>query len=524
MKKYKSLEIIGDGTYGTVWRGTLIETGELVAIKKLKNKIKSWQECMELKEVKVLSKLKSHPNIIKLKEIIRETNSEVFMIFEYAELNLFQYVEKIRRRGETIPERKIKEIIYQLTNGMQFIHHNGYFHRDIKPENILILNEHSNSCEDFIKIADFGLAREMPAYYNSVALTDYVCTRWYRAPECILKSINYSSPMDVWAIGCVMAELYMSSPIFPGTSEIDQLTKVTNILGSPKFNDWPEGFKLIQKIGMKFPISNGVSLSSIMPNASTDAINLMTEIFQWDALSRPNCAKILSNPFFDEIKSIPRSKYSANTINYSNSSNTASSYLSTNMNNIYDNTIKNHNSSNSIINNNYQNTQTTQNPKVSNNNFSNYYLNTDNYLNNFNFKNYRNSNNYIPDINSYNATINNILLYNNIGTNNNHKSKLSSMAENDFNTNFNKYNNKLNVNNNHYAINNIYDQILQTYGNSNYNEYLEDHNPNNSNNYNFSKNVPNFTNFDYLPNKSYNTRDKENYINLNSYQTAFYPY
>jgi male germ cell-associated kinase len=98
MKKYKLQEIIGDGTYGTVWKGTLTETGELVAIKKLKNKIKSWNECIEMKEVKVLSKLKSHSNIIKLKEIIRETNSEVYMIFEYAELNLFQYMEKIKKR------------------------------------------------------------------------------------------------------------------------------------------------------------------------------------------------------------------------------------------------------------------------------------------------------------------------------------------------------------------------------------------------------------------------------------------
>jgi len=520
MKKYKSLEIIGDGTYGTVWRGTLLETGELVAIKKLKNRIKTWQECMELKEVKVLSKLKSHCNIIKLKEITRETNSEVFMIFEYAELNLFQFMEKTKRRGETLAERKIKEIIYQLTNGLQYIHQNGFFHRDIKPENILLMNENSNTGDDYIKIADFGLAREMPPYYNSIALTDYVCTRWYRAPECILKSINYSSPMDIWAIGCVMAELYTLSPIFPGNSEIDQLTKVTNILGSPKFNDWPEGYKLIQKLGMKFPISIGVSLSSIIPNASSDALNLLTEIFQWDSLSRPNCAKILSHPFFDEIKSNPRSKYSANTMNHVNSGISGTSYSSTNVNNNYNNIIKNHNSTNSIINNIIQNTKITQNPNIPTNNKTNYYSNSENYLNNFNFKNYRNNNNYVPEINSYNTTLNNLLYNNQQSTNN--KSKLSSMAENDFNFNFNKYNNKFNLNNNNYPINSIYDQILQTNGNSNYNEYNEDFS---SINYKLSKNLPNFSNFDYMNTKQNNNlREKENLINLNSYQTAFYPY
>jgi len=434
------------------------------------------------------------------------------------EQNLYEAIKGIKNY---LPEKKVKFYMYQLLKALDFMHRNGIFHRDIKPENILLMNENSNTGEDYIKIADFGLARELPAYYNSIALTDYVCTRWYRAPECILKSTNYSSPMDIWAIGCVMAELYTLSPIFPGNSEMDQLTKVTNILGSPKFNDWPEGYKLIQKLGMKFPISIGVSLSSIIPNASSDALNLLTEILQWDSLSRPNCAKILSHPFFDEIKSNPRSKYSANTMNYANSGISGNSYLSTNINNNYNNLTKNHNSTNSIIKDIIENTKTTQNPKLSINNNTNYYLNSENYLNNFNFKNYRNNNNYVPDINSYNTTINNLLLYNNQQSTNN-KSKLSSMAEKDFNFYFNKYNNKFNLNNNNYPINSIYDQILQTNGNSNYNEYNEDF----SNiNYKLSKNLPYFSNFDYMNTKqNYNFREKENLINLNPYQTAFYPY
>ena len=192
------VEVVGDGTYGTIWKGIYLETGEKVAIKKLKSKIKTWQECIELKEVKALSKLKSHQNIVKLKEVIRETYSEVFFVFEYADTNLYEYVESIKRKGCSVPELKIKEIVFQIAMGLSYIHSNGYFHRDMKPEDILLM---LNVCQNdgvSVKIADFGLAKEIPSYYNNNRpLTDYVCTRWYRPPECILKSTNYSSAMDI---------------------------------------------------------------------------------------------------------------------------------------------------------------------------------------------------------------------------------------------------------------------------------------------------------------------------------------
>jgi protein kinase len=367
MKNYRLIEVVGDGTYGTVWKGLNLETREIVAVKKLKKKIKTWQETTELKELKALQKLKSHQNVIKLKEIIRETNSDVFFIFEWADTNLYEFICNSKKRGEFIPEHQIKEIIYGVTSGLIYIHSNGFFHRDLKPENILLSSNGAN-----VKIADFGLAREVPNY-NDSSLTDYVCTRWYRPPECVLKSNSYSSPMDLWALGCVMAELYTLNPIFPGNSEFDQLTKIAQIIGSPKLNDWPDGYKLIQKLGLKFPSSSGVHLSSVLPTCSMEGINLLYDLFKWDPVIRPECLQILSHPYFDEVKD--KGKY---LFDYKNS------YYK------------------------------------SSNNFQ------DEYLNNFNYKTYRKNNNLIPDIqNTYNN-------FSNISIHPNIKSKFSSMAENDY--------------------------------------------------------------------------------------------
>ncbi|KAL3073671.1 hypothetical protein niasHT_039211 [Heterodera trifolii] len=225
--RYRITKKVGDGTFGEVSLAIKLDTGDVVAIKRMKKKFYSWDEAMNLREVKSLKKL-NHPNIIRLREVIRE-NDVLYFVFEFMKENLY---ELMKDRDRYFPENAIRNIIYQVLQGLSYMHRNGFFHRDMKPENIMC-----NGTE-LVKVADFGLAREIR---SRPPFTDYVSTRWYRAPEILLRSTNYNSPIDLWALGCIMAELYMLRPLFPGTSELDQIFKIVNILGTPRKEEWPEG-------------------------------------------------------------------------------------------------------------------------------------------------------------------------------------------------------------------------------------------------------------------------------------------
>jgi len=290
MNRYKITKQLGDGTYGSVLKAVNRSTGEVVAIKKMKKKFYTWEECMQLREVKSLKKL-NHPNIVKLKEVIRE-NDELFFVFEYMENNVYEVMKK---RDRHFPESKIRNMIYQMLQGLAFMHKHGFFHRDVKPENML-------SKGDIIKVADFGLAREIrsrPPY------TDYVSTRWYRAPEVLLRSTSYNSPIDNWAIGCIMAELYTLRPLFPGSSEADEIYKICSVLGSPTSRSWPEGIRLANQMNFRFPQFVPTSLASLIPNASPEAIQIMTDLMKYDPNQRPTSSQALQYPYFQVNVNVP---------------------------------------------------------------------------------------------------------------------------------------------------------------------------------------------------------------------------
>ncbi|XP_025920062.1 serine/threonine-protein kinase MAK isoform X3 [Apteryx rowi] len=284
MNRYTTMKQLGDGTYGSVLMGKSNESGELVAIKRMKRKFYSWDECMNLREVKSLKKL-NHANIIKLKEVIRE-NDHLYFVFEYMKENLYQLMKD---RNKLFPESVIRNIMYQILQGLAFIHKHGFFHRDMKPENLLCMGP------ELVKIADFGLARELrsqPPY------TDYVSTRWYRAPEVLLRSSIYSSPIDIWAVGSIMAELYMLRPLFPGTSEVDEIFKICQVLGTPKKSDWPEGYHLASAMNFRFPQCVPINLKTLIPNASSEAIQLMSDMLNWNPKKRPTASQALKYPYF----------------------------------------------------------------------------------------------------------------------------------------------------------------------------------------------------------------------------------
>ena len=154
--------------------------------------------------------------------------------------NLYQLI--LDRQRDPFPESRIRHIGLQIFQGIAYMHKHGFFHRDLKPENLLVHG-------DAIKIADFGLARETrsrPPY------TDYVSTRWYRAPEILLRSNVYSSPIDLWAAGAILAELYNLVPLFPGKTETETLTLIHCVLGP--FDQWRDGQRLLAKIGIKVDV------------------------------------------------------------------------------------------------------------------------------------------------------------------------------------------------------------------------------------------------------------------------------
>ncbi|XP_074563573.1 cyclin-dependent kinase F-3-like isoform X2 [Curcuma longa] len=260
MEKYKFINEIGDGTCGNVYKSLNIENNEIVAIKKMKRKFYFWEECMNLCEAKSLRKL-NHTNIVKLKEIVRE-NHELFFIFEHMEHNLYQVM---RERQNSFSEGEIRNLMSQVLQGLAYMHKNGYFHRDLKPENLLVTH-------DVIKIADFGLAREVT---SEPPYTDYVSTRWYRAPEVLLKSSFYTPAIDMWAVGAILAELFMLSPLFPGESEIDQIYRICTILGTPDSSIWPDGILLPHSTYFNIFQFPPADISDIIPNASLEAIDLI---------------------------------------------------------------------------------------------------------------------------------------------------------------------------------------------------------------------------------------------------------
>lgn len=195
-------------------------------------------------------------------------------------------------------EEDIKVYAYQSLMGLAHTHKHGFFHRDMKPENILVSGQTA-------KLADFGLAREIrsrPPY------TDYVSTRWYRAPELLLRSTTYNSPVDIFAMGAIMAELYLGRPLFPGQNEADQLLKVFSVLGVPSKASWPEGHKMASKIGYNFPEIVPTPLYDLMPNCSEEFLDLLNKMMVIDPNNRLTAKRCLEHDFFKGFEFKPAKK------------------------------------------------------------------------------------------------------------------------------------------------------------------------------------------------------------------------
>ena len=175
-------------------------------------------------EVKAMIGLK-HANIVACQEVLRHEDS-LYMLFELLDMDLYRHMQMRKLNDDPFSHEEIRHIIAQIASALEYIHSHGFFHRDVKPENILIISKNNNK----VKLGDFGLVKEIR---HPTPFTEYVSTRWYRAPECLLTDGYYGYKMDLWGAGCVLFEIISLFPLFPGNDEVDQVHKIHNILGSP---------------------------------------------------------------------------------------------------------------------------------------------------------------------------------------------------------------------------------------------------------------------------------------------------
>lgn len=261
---YRKEEKLGEGTYGVVFKAVNTVTGRVVALKQIR--MDSNDEGIPsttIREIAVLKDLK-HNNIVELIEVV-SVGSVLYLAFEFMDQDLRHYMD--RNREPILNPQLVKSYLYQILMGLCYCHSRRIIHRDLKPQNLLI-DKGGN-----IKLADFGLARAF-----SIPLRPYtheIVTLWYRAPEVLLGQQSYSTPVDIWSVGAIFAEMLSKKPIFPGDSEFDQIMKTFQVLGTPSEAVW-EGVTTLPYWKPTFPNWRPKDLHTLYPQASRDAIDLLS--------------------------------------------------------------------------------------------------------------------------------------------------------------------------------------------------------------------------------------------------------
>lgn len=298
---YQRLNFIEEGTYGLVFRARDIETGVIYALKQVKlNREKDGFPVTALREINTLFSV-SHPNVVALREIVLGSSMDrVYLVMEYADHDLFSLLERMNR---PYSPSEIKSLLQQLLRGVAHLHDNWILHRDLKPSNLLLTND------GILKICDFGLAR-----YYSDPLSNYtqgVVTLWYRAPEILFAAPIYSTSVDMWAVGCIFAELILVKPLFDGKSELEQLGKIADLLGAPSDQCWPSFSQLpsAKRISFRSKPTRSRLIETIqarLTSASTSyvtnqALDLLKKMLVYDPEQRISAKDALDHAYFTEM-------------------------------------------------------------------------------------------------------------------------------------------------------------------------------------------------------------------------------
>nr|XP_027085244.1 cell division control protein 2 homolog A-like isoform X3 [Coffea arabica] len=234
MDQYEKVEKIGEGTYGVVYKARDKSTNETIALKKIR--LEQEDEGVPSTAIREISLLKEmqHGNIVRLQDVVH-SEKRLYLVFEYLDLDLKKHMDSCPEFSKD--PRLVKMFLYQILRGIAYCHSHRVLHRDLKPQNLLI-DRRTNA----LKLADFGLARAFGIPVRTFTHEFYssqVVTLWYRAPEILLGSRHYSTPVDVWSVGCIFAEMVNQRPLFPGDSEIDELFKIFRVMGTPNEDTWP---------------------------------------------------------------------------------------------------------------------------------------------------------------------------------------------------------------------------------------------------------------------------------------------
>eukprot|EP00227_Mantoniella_beaufortii_P020136 CAMPEP_0197574462 /NCGR_PEP_ID=MMETSP1326-20131121/189_1 /TAXON_ID=1155430 /ORGANISM="Genus nov. species nov., Strain RCC2288" /LENGTH=406 /DNA_ID=CAMNT_0043137049 /DNA_START=114 /DNA_END=1336 /DNA_ORIENTATION=- len=283
--------------YGIVWKAVDKKTRDTVALKKIFDAFQNATDAQRtFREIMFLQEVNNHENVIRLLNVLKaENDRDIYLIFEYMETDLHAVI-----RANILEEIHKQYIMYQLFKALKYMHSAELLHRDVKPSNLLLNSE----CQ--VKIADFGLARSVAQLQDdegpSPILTDYVATRWYRAPEILLGSTKYTFGVDMWSSGCILGELLGGKPIFPGTSTMNQLDRIMEVTGGPSAQDIdavqsPFAATMLESL----PPTKPKRAQELFPNASEQAADLLHKLLEFNPDKRITAEEALRHPYLAQF-------------------------------------------------------------------------------------------------------------------------------------------------------------------------------------------------------------------------------
>lgn len=290
---YTATEIIGSGSFGVVYQATILETEEVVAIKKVFQ-----DKRYKNRELQILKEL-SHPNVIKLRNYFYtkgDNAEEIYLncVMDFIPETLSKLIKYFLKSKTVMPVLLVKIYSYQMLKSLAYIHALGICHRDIKPQNILV-----NPANHHLKLCDFGSAKKLVKGEPNIS---YICSRYYRAPELIFGATDYTNAIDVWSTGCVIAEMVTLQPLFPGETASDQLVEIIKILGTPTR---PQILEMNPEYNeFKFPMIKAIPWQKIFKNKNMpdEFIDLISKLLVYEPNLRLKPHRALMHPFFDELR------------------------------------------------------------------------------------------------------------------------------------------------------------------------------------------------------------------------------